>query len=285
MDLVDTGAELTADRTLKTTVVIPVWDRYVGAPLQHALASVTEQGVPVRVLVVDNASEVPIEELGGHIAIRSERRLSLGAARNLALPHLTTPYVVFWDADDVMLPGTLAVLEAALDADPRLAAFGTAIIEEPGGLRHRWPRRWVAALMRLPRLLAVLDCLWSLFPTTGSTIMRAEFVQASGGYADADSGEDWCLGVSLAFRGCIGWSERPGRLYTLHPQSVWARHMTVRHQRSHAAVVRRRIADDPAIPQPVKRATALIWLAQLLAIAAHAALASLRRLSARGESA
>jgi glycosyltransferase involved in cell wall biosynthesis len=285
MHLVDTAAEVTGDRMLMTTVVIPVWDRYVGASLHDALASVTEQGVPVRVIVVDNASQVPVRELGAHSVVRTERRLSLGAARNFALAHVHTPYIVFWDADDVMLPGTLAVLEAALDADVGLAAFGTAIIEQPGGLRHRWPRKWLAVLAGMPRLLAVLDCVWSLYPTTGSTIMRTDFVRACGGYADADSGEDWCLGVSLAFRGRVGWSERPGRLYRLHPESVWAQHMTTRDQRSHAAVVRQRIHEDPAIPGLVKKANSLIWLGQLLAIAAHAALAGLRRFSGRAVSA
>ena len=83
--------------------------------------------------------------------------------------------------------------------------------------------------------------------------MRTELARTAGGYADAESGEDWCLGVSLAFRGRIGWSERPGRVYRLHPRSVWARHMTVptssaTHARS--ATGSGRTPASPAGPAP-----------------------------------
>src|SRR5213076_1304597 len=95
---------------------------------------------------------------------------------------------------------------------------------------------------------ALLDCVWSLYPTTGATIMRTERVRAAGGYGDGESGEDWCLGVSLAFRGRIGWSEVPGRVYRLHERSVRARHTRLRHQIRHARAVRERIRADRGIP-------------------------------------
>ena len=208
--------------------------------------------------------------------VTSPRRLTLGAARNLGLAHVTTPYVVVWDVDDTMLPGTLGFLQRAMRADRRLAAYGTAIIEEPSGSRHRWPRRWVAALARCPAIFALLDCVWSLYPTTGATIMRTELTQSAGGYGEAESGEDWCLGVSLAFRGRIGWSERPGRAYRLHPYSVWARHRTVRDLVRHAKAVRERIRHDPAIAHSAKAGLPLIALAQYGAVLGHLGLSATR---------
>jgi glycosyltransferase involved in cell wall biosynthesis len=260
---------VTGDPATKTTVVIPVWDRYVGAPLDGALASVTEQGVPVTIVVVDNASVVALPAAVPGEIVRTGTRLTLGAARNAGLARVSTPYVLFWDADDLMLPGTLAYLEAAADADPGLAGFGAAIIESPGGARHRWPRRWLARLVRHPRALALCACVWSQFPTTGATLMRTDLVRDCGGYPDADSGDDWCLGVSLAFRGRIGWSERPGRLYRIDPESVWARHMTVRHQFLHARLVRERLRTDHGVPRWVRAALPAIALAQLAALGAH----------------
>lgn len=268
---------MTGEAAAKTTVVIPAWDAYVGPQLEEAVNSVAAQGTPVCVVVVDNASDVPLPALGGCDVVRSRRRLALGAARNLGLEAAQTPYCVCWDADDVMLPGALALLEAALDADPRLAAYGAGIVESPSGQRHRWPRRWLARLVRWPRLLALLDCVWSQYPTTGATIMRTALVRDAGGYYDADSGDDWCLGVALAFRGRIGWTERPGRVYRRHPGSIWDRYGGPRHQLRHAAQVRAQLRRDPRAPRWLRRLTPLVAAAQLAAIAAHAAVVAIRR--------
>jgi glycosyltransferase involved in cell wall biosynthesis len=265
-------------RTPLTTVVIPAWDEYAGERLAEALASVEEQVGPKRVVVVDNASTAPLAVAAHAEVIRTPQRLTLGAARNFGLQRVLTPYVLFWDADDTMLPDTLERLEAAIAADPGLAAFGAAIIEHPTGERHRWPRTWIPRLTRFPRLFALVHSVWSMYPTTGATIMRTELVRAAGGYADTDSGQDWVLGVSLAFRGRMGWSERPGRVYRIHPQSVFARHIGSRHLVRHARVVRERLRVDPDVPGWVRPALPLIQLSQYLAIGLHLALGRSRRL-------
>src|SRR4051812_6213647 len=260
-----------------TTVLMPVWDEYVPW-LAQAVRSVQEQDAAARLVVVDNASDARLPALPGVCVVTSSRRLTLGAARNLGLTHVATPYVVVWDADDTMIPGTLGVMEDAKRSDPTLAAFGTAIVEEPSGRRHRWPRRWVPALARLPRIFALLDCVWSLYPTTGATIMRTELARSGGGYSDAESGDDWCLGVSLAFRGRLGWSERPGRAYRLHPHSIWSRHRTVRDLLRHARAVRDRIRHDPAIGRSAEAALPLITLGQYGAVLGHVGLSATRSL-------
>ena len=173
---------------VQTTVLIPVWNDYAQW-LEQAVASLAQQDVEPRIVVVDNASEVALPELPGVSVVVTPRRLTLGAARNLGLAHVTTPFVLVWDADDTMLPGTLGFLQGAISSDPGLAAYGTAILEEPSGRRHRWPRRWVAALARFPVAFALLHCVWSVYPTTGATIMRAEPTRSAGGYSDAESGD------------------------------------------------------------------------------------------------
>jgi glycosyltransferase involved in cell wall biosynthesis len=274
-----------SDSAVSTTVVLAVWDAYVGGRLSEAIASLREQDVPARIVVVDNASEVELPHLAETEVIRSPRRLSLGSARNLGVTQVGTPYVVMWDADDLMLPGTLAFLESAIGEDRRLAAFATAIMEEPSGTRHRWPRRWIGTMVGVPPIFALLHSVWSVYPTTGSTIMRTELVNAAGGYSDDESGEDWCLGVSLAFRGRIGWSERPGRIYRLDDQSVLARHMTVPHLLLHARKVRERIRGDAGMPAWARSILPLIQLGQYTAVAAHLAISALRRLRRRARAA
>lgn len=265
------------DAAPRTTVVIPVWDRYASLRMREAVDSISSQDRTARILVVDNASTVPLPELAHVSVVRSPERVTLGAARNLGLAEVETQYVIFWDADDVMEPGTLAFLEDQLAGDPRVVAFGAAIIEDPSGVRHRWPRKWIARVLRHPRLFALINCVWSMFPTTGATAMRTEVVRACGGYADADSGEDWSLGAALVLRGRVGWSERPGRRYLQHDASVWDSSAAAGHQLTHAATVRRRLAADPGIPAWLREALPLVGVAQVAAIAAHLFAAALRR--------
>lgn len=267
---------------VQTTVVIPVWDDYVTDRLQQALESVRAQRTPPPpIVIVDNASTVPLPPLAGAWIVRAPVRLTLGEARNLGLARVSTPYVIFWDADDVMLDGTLSFLEDAVAASPTLAAFAMAVVEDPSGSRHRWPRRWVGRLVRAPRPFALLDSIWSLYPTTGATIIRTELARAAGGYGNSNSGEDWCLGVSLAFRGRVGWTERPGRLYRIHPGSTWAQHMSPADLVNHARAVRERIRTDPGVPEWARRLLPLVWVGQGAAIAAHVARERARGLQPR----
>jgi hypothetical protein len=216
---------------------------------------------------VDNASTVPVPDEPGIDVVRSPQRLPLGAARNLGVVSVTTAYVVVWDADDTMLPGTLSMLEAAMRGDPGLVAFGAGILEDEGGPRHRWPRPWVARLLRAPRLFALVHSVWSVYPATGATIMRTDLVRECGGYPATPSGEDWVLGVSLAYRGRVGWTERPGRVYRRHANSVWATHGTARDLRAHAREVRARLRADPGVPGWARMAVPGIACIQLVAIA------------------
>jgi hypothetical protein len=268
-----------------TTIVIPAWDRYVGQRMADAIASIRSQNRPARLLVVDNASTVPLPPLPDEELLRLPTRLTLGAARNAGLERVVTPYVMLWDADDLMEPGTLGLLEDRLRSDARIVAFGAAIVEDPYGVRHRWPRPWIRHLTGHPQMFALLDCVWSMFPTTGATLMRTADVRACGGYSDADSGDDWCLGAALAFRGRFGWTEQPGRHYLQHSGSIWDTYGTARHQLAHAAAVRRRLAGDDTVPVWLRRALPLLAVAQWSAVGAHLAAARLRAASRRNAAA
>ena len=255
------------------SVIVPAWGTYSGDPLDAALSSLHAQDEAIQVLVVDNASEPPLEPRPGVEIIRSEHRLTLGAARNLGLSHAESEFVVFWDADDFMLGGTLELLRRRLVAHPDHVAWGLAIIDADTGLRHRWPRRWSSSLHRFPRIFALVNAVWGMYPTTGTTLMRTEAVRAAGGFTDFDSGDDWALSTSLVFHGRVGWDERPGRVYSTTPGSIWARHSTARHLVEHAAEVRRHLRRDRAVPSWARAALPLVAFAQLVAILA----ASVRR--------
>jgi glycosyltransferase involved in cell wall biosynthesis len=231
------------------SVVIPAWGAYAGAPLQEALASVREQDTPARIIVVDNASDEPLGSVGDAQLVRAPERLTVGAARNLGLEQVTTPYVLFWDADDVMLPGALGFLRERIRADPQVVAVAGGVVDGDSQLRHRWPPRWSARLAGRPRLFAAGHAVWSLFPSTGATIMRTEAVRDAGGYAtDIEAAGDWVLGASLAFRGRVELHEHPARVYRRLGGSLWQENRTPARQLAHAAAVRERLRADPATP-------------------------------------
>ena len=249
------------------SVVVPVWDRYAGTFLDEALASVTSQRPQPEVIVVDNASveEVSVDD-PRVVVVRTPRRLTCGQARNFGLSHVRAPLVVVWDADDVMLPGTLESLIEAMAADPRLVAAAAAILDLESRCRHRWPRRSIASLTRRPRLLAVINSIWSQYPTTGATVMRSAVVREAGGYGATDGAEDWFLGVALLWRGRVGWSERPGRLYRRHDVSVSRGHRTTKHLLAHARGVRTLLRRDAAVARWCRAGLLFIQLGQYVAI-------------------
>jgi glycosyltransferase involved in cell wall biosynthesis len=245
----------------EVSVVIPAWGAYAGTPLQEALASIREQDAPARVIVVDNASDEPLESVDDAELVRAPERLTVGAARNLGLEHVSTPYVIFWDADDLMLPGAIAFLLKRIRARPEVVAVAAGVIEGESARRHRWPPRWSARLAHYPRLFAAGHAVWSLFPSTGATIMRTEAVRAAGGYATAiEAGGDWVLGTSLAFRGRVELIERPGRVYRRLGGSLWQENRAPARQLARAAAVRERLREDPEIPGWARASTPILKL-------------------------
>jgi glycosyltransferase involved in cell wall biosynthesis len=257
------------DAQARVSVVIPVWDEYAGDGLVQAVVSVRRQRVPVRLIVVDNASAVPLPGLEDVELVRLEQRRSTGAARNASLPLLRTEYVVFLDADDRLLDGSLAALIAGLDADPRRATHTLSIIDAAKGAPHRTPRRVARTLAAAPPLFALANVIWSLLPTQGCTIMRVPDVVESGGYADASTGEDWVLAVSLSFRGRQSFEQRPGLLYRQSARSPGVRALPRSTLLRNAARVRDRIATDPRAPRHLESLlpaiSAIQWSAALLA--------------------
>lgn len=245
--------------------MVPAWGDYAGRPLAEALDSLRAQDLPARVIVVDNASEPPLGAIDGAEVIRTPARLTVGAARNLGLEAVRTPYVLFWDADDLMLPGTLRFLHERIAAEPDAVLVAASILEGDPPVPHRWPRRWTYPLARVRGLFALGHCVWSLFPATGSALMRTDAARAMG-FGDANSGEDWVLGVSLAFRGRVILETRPGRLYRRHEGSLWSTQRAAPQLVVHARAVRERIRLDPASPLWVRSLLPLIAFLQVFAV-------------------
>jgi glycosyltransferase involved in cell wall biosynthesis len=191
--------------------------------------------------------------------------VTAGAIRNLGIDRVESEYVLVLDADDQLLPGTLEFLASRLQADPGLSVAGTAILDGQTGKRHRFPRRFAPILARWPRMFAVLDCVWSLFPIQGCALLRTVQVREAGGYADSDWGDDWVLAVSLAFRGRVELHDRLGRYYRYTPESLWWRSGRGDLVAS-ARLVRQRLRSDPAVPPWTRALLPVIAVLQLAAV-------------------
>ena len=234
----------------RVTVVIPVWGRYAQL-LDEAVAGVIASTVPTEIVVVDNASDEAVQASPGVRVLRSSTRLSVGAARNLGLDAVRTPLVVFLDADDVILPGGLEALVEGIDARPELSAYALALLDGTTGDVHRWPRPVAGALARWPAGFALANTVWSQLPLQCSTVARTRDVVAAGGYDDSDVGEDWALGVSLAWRGRVGFGRRPVAVYRWREDSLGQASPSGLLLEM-ARAVRRRIRSDAAIPRWVQ---------------------------------
>jgi glycosyltransferase involved in cell wall biosynthesis len=245
--------------------VIPVWDEYVRF-LPAAVESARLDASDVHVVVVDNASTSDLPPLPGVSVVRSPERLSVGAARSLGLEHVETDAVLFLDADDELLPGALAFMRERLATDPTLSVSSTAVLDAATGERHRFPRRFVGPLTRLPRLFALADCIWSLFPIQGCSLLRTAQVRECGAYPDAEWGDDWVLAVSLAFRGRVELDQRLGRLYRATPASISARSRTTSDFLAEIRHVRERIRTDRGIARWARALMPLIAALQLVVV-------------------
>ncbi len=121
------------------TIVIPVKNR--AELLPRTLRSITAQKLrPLRVIAVDNGSTDSSWEIlekwsndaadaGIDVTLLREEKPGASAARNRGLKEVTSPYVMFFDSDDEMLPGHTQRLAECIAANPEAQLIGFDIAE------------------------------------------------------------------------------------------------------------------------------------------------------------
>ncbi|MGC1851826.1 MAG: glycosyltransferase family 2 protein, partial [Solirubrobacterales bacterium] len=136
-------------------VAIPSWNTIEFLPA--CLESLTEQGVAVETLVVDNGSSDGsvdyLEEAGiPHVAL--PENVGFAAAVNLAAARTTAAEIMVLNADTALEPGCLGTLLDALGADPALGGVQPRILQfedDPGALRSVESARLYSAGQALTR--------------------------------------------------------------------------------------------------------------------------------------
>ena len=246
------------------TVVIPVWDEYVHT-VRGAVDSVLGQRADVAIIVVDNASSQPLPELPpGVERIRLQRRLSAGAARNAGLVRVRSEFVLFLDADDIVLDGTIPLLLARMTARPALSACACGVLAWNAATGGTWPldfpSRRTRLVSRWPGGYRLYAAMVNRMPTTGCVVMRTVTATSAGGFTDSDFAEDWALNVGLAFRGPIEFLPTRGRLLRVHGRSLRARPRSRADVARAFELMRQRVTGDPAAPLSVRVASPLLAL-------------------------
>ncbi|MDX1944245.1 MAG: glycosyltransferase family A protein [Pirellulaceae bacterium] len=199
------------------TVVVPVYNR--AQTVLETLDSVAGQNsAPTGLIVVDDGSTDNSADdvqawLRAHasvsqsLLIRSKNR-GAGAARNLGLQHVTTPWVAFLDSDDLWPADFLARAQQVLASSSELVA-ATAdrrYIDTSGSTISLSSTKGIAA-----------NAIQWLFENDGgiasASVMRTDVVRRLGGFSEVlPTGEDSILFHPLSLAG--PWRHIPGEPVT-----------------------------------------------------------------------
>lgn len=234
------------------TIVIPVWDHHTQL-LPRCLQAIRDEPVAAELVIVDNASTIPLGTLPAHARrITLATRQSIGAARNAGLAQASTPFVVFADADDEIAPGSLPRSLDLLDRHPAAAGvLGRSIVDEHGQhlRRGRTPTTAFRLASRHAPRLAPLFWLAAFQCSITSTVLRTATVRHAGGFADTDIAEDWRLAARLARREHLICLDHPVRIYHRHANAA-----RITHTEQTTSTLRQVICDD-CIADPQARIT------------------------------
>lgn len=189
------------------TVIIPTYNGE--GTIKGALESIRNNPNFCRianiVVVDDNSSDGTVLEINScdlelNLLIKGCAE-SRGAvfSRNLALNHITTPFVINLDQDDQLDPSGLGGLEELFKCDSVPdCLFFDVVISQYGVKRHIRPKNFLGQY----RWLNILSLLIFPPPRFGSTIISAEILRRVGGFGkESSGGEEWILFYRLARAG------------------------------------------------------------------------------------
>jgi glycosyltransferase involved in cell wall biosynthesis len=194
--------EVQARRELRISVIVPVYNgsQVLGRCLEALNCSTY---LNFEVIVVDDCSTdttPQIVERYGMRYIRTSRNMGPGGARNLGSKHARGEILAFIDADVVLPPEGLCLMEEAFSRDPKLAAVFGSYDDEPEcdtfvsqykNLMHHYVHQSSSELA---------TTFWA-----GCGGVRKTVFEEVGGFDDAmytaPSVEDIALGLELTRRG------------------------------------------------------------------------------------
>lgn len=170
--------------TARTTIVIATHDRL--PLLRESVGSVVAQTTrDWELVIVDDASSDGTYDWVSGLAderiraIRLEEHSERSAARNRGLDDCRTPYVLFLDDDDLLVPDAIARLLPGLESDPEcIAVVGGCVCFDDEGHEYSLPHpaRTVKRDVWLESIFGWVGQIWR-------TLFRTEVVRTAGSFA------------------------------------------------------------------------------------------------------
>jgi hypothetical protein len=203
------------------SVVIPTHNYacYVAEAIQSALV---QRYRPIEIIVVDDGStdETPsvLKGFDGSIRVLRLDGRGVSAARNAGLAQAGGEYVVFLDADDVLLPGGVAAQAGLLtrrpDVDAVAGEWYACEVESGRVRRGRSSPKDGEVLSRLLRA--------NIVATPSAMMLRRRVLDVIGGFDTSLSfTADWEMWIRLAKHGCRFASvTAPVATYRIHGRSM-----------------------------------------------------------------
>lgn len=182
----------------KVTVIIPVGDRHEPY-LPDALDSVLGQTYSDwDVIVVDDTTtqEVDVVAIGAPYAevLRTGGKRGPGHARNIAVDHCRTEWILFLDADDYLVPTALSTMVKAVESVATSFVYGDGYREEADG---------TIELGEAPDYEQKFWLMDGQIPVT-SLIKRDDFREVGGFDEEMEGWEDKELFIKMAVKGHCG---------------------------------------------------------------------------------
>jgi len=175
-------------------VIIPTYND--SAFLRKAIPSVLRQKTECQIIVVDDGSTVPLDvevvelcRLHGCMRIQMPKNRGLSAARNMGISSYVHDFYLPLDADDVLLPGGLDGLVAAIDDDHDIF-YGNVVVK--GHVDKPVPQPWTPDIWRVRN------------PLFCSSLFRRSVWERVGGYLEREGPhyEDYRYWATAWVRGC-----------------------------------------------------------------------------------
>ncbi len=199
------------------SVVIPCFN--ASSTLRETVESVLAQRIELEIVVIDDGSTddslAIARSFGTALRVLTGPNCGVSAARNRGIAETTGEWVIFLDADDLLLPGTIVKrLEAAERSGADVVVCDWAMDEH---LRDRRSIDWTK--VNANPEMAIASGIWA---ATGALMYRRDLVDKIGGFPERVTlGEDWCFLFTAAFHGAhFVQADHTGMYYRVSPDSL-----------------------------------------------------------------
>lgn len=229
------------------SIVIPAYEA-AGTIAETVASALSQEAPPDQVIVADDGSSDPLaqalEPFGDRVEILHLPHAGVSAARNAACRHASGDFVLFLDADDLLLPGKLEALARLGRERPDLDVLATDLwFEEEGRRSGRFGEANAFPAEENQRRTILERCF-----VAQPAIRRSRLLELGGFDESLRTGEDWDCVLRLVLGGSLaGFDTAPLAVYRIHGGSLTSSRADTFRDR--ARVLEKALADPNLRPQ------------------------------------